>query len=954
MYNAPYINSRSSSRAGGAQSGMSMYASSIISDRVGSGIMTPPGGFNNQHYPMKRGPGPPGPGPYGPGPGGPGHGPYGHMNGGTNTPPYSQQHGGHYGGGPMRPAPPLSPSAPSAVSGMTRGNLKKFYKAFQQYTETSGVASPRATPNAPGVKARPKLQKLTDIHFTELATDVYDELMRRINPAPNEMQHLAPRTNIHPKRNEAREKLSLLSPSRFSDLVSDLQYEARRRDPSVDDSYVPPPQNNTNLAPATAALEERSLSPLSDGPFTGENETKVHIPIRDSSKSTASTNNLNSGRNSTVSVATSRYSDVSLHRASEGLNIASVKPTLLTPEKSTLVEEDDDDDDDNISDNGNTAHSRSTSAGSVDKMKEKDEHIEMLVNEGSRMDKMINELEQQLQESESLKSTLVEENGRLHDMVNDLEDEKIKFNSEKDSLRAQIDELQKEKGNLELQAEKYNLINEEVTELKAKYESAKNLADKHKADLDSTREQLEHAQKELEEAKAAAVVAAASSAVVVKSDPDELEALQQQHAQTLEELAQQRQVTEQVRMEASAFLEEMRALTAQNATAHHMGDQIQTLKMEIQEWKSRYTRAKSQLRNMKAASVVLSGGNNMSDLSPAYLRADGAITYAHISKFQMCMDEFIYKARSNTGDILEFLHAVVVATREITQEVGSADPQVKSEELEADMAQWTSIVSKTANQLIATTRNHRLAGGLAPFAVLDAAASDLSYAVIELVKLAGIQKDSVGNGVRDEIFDDDENKENDISTPAHISSVKRESYGASAAPTSPTTSFKQQHNRAGSQAVSSHSRHSVASAQFDKDDPDNTVSELQAFLEERTGEAIENVQELLAGIKQSQPSEKLVPVMYRIVELLDEIIEASRKSMQHTRNKLLRDRGSYIVQSLADCVERVRALHDQVLEEPPEEELERQISQRVAGVSFDIARCTQELVKTVEEVSLML
>ena len=74
--------------------------------------------------------------------------------------------------------------------------------------------------------------------------------------------------------------------------------------------------------------------------------------------------------------------------------------------------------------------------------------------------------------------------------------------------------------------------------------------------------------------------------------------------------------------------------------------------------------------------------------------------------------------------------------------------------------------------------------------------------------------------------------------------------------------------------------------------------------------------------------------------------------MNQTRNAQLKEHGSWVVKSLEDCYHRM-----DILCKPPQDSNDGQFAdknfkQRLAGISFDIAKCTKELVKTGEEASL--
>lgn len=157
---------------------------------------------------------------------------------------------GSSGGNPGGPSPPASIARSStgmyaqSESGRSRKDeqfeaaLSEHYIALKRYLAASlrdEKGNPR--PN----RARDKLLRLSPVQFQELSTDVFDELQRRqqagrqqIPGAPNPPptpDYLLPKDSFHPKRNQARQKLSTLPPTRFRDLATDVFYELERRFP---------------------------------------------------------------------------------------------------------------------------------------------------------------------------------------------------------------------------------------------------------------------------------------------------------------------------------------------------------------------------------------------------------------------------------------------------------------------------------------------------------------------------------------------------------------------------------------------------------------------------------------------------------------------------------------------------------------------------------------------------
>ncbi|SCU99970.1 LANO_0F04566g1_1 [Lachancea nothofagi CBS 11611] len=146
---------------------------------------------------------------------------------------------------------------------------------------------------------------------------------------------------------------------------------------------------------------------------------------------------------------------------------------------------------------------------------------------------------------------------------------------------------------------------------------------------------------------------------------------------------------------------------------------------------------------------------------------------------------------------------------------------------------------------------------------------------------------------------------------------------------------------------------------FDIENPDNTLSELLLYLEHRTIEVISTIQSLLTSIKQPQASKGALCKDSSAINLvIAQMVEATNVSMAQSRNAALKEHGNWVVQSLKDCKRRMTSLchlnGDGTIniDESDDEYADKHFKQRLAGIAFDVAKCTKELVKTVEEASL--
>jgi prefoldin subunit 5 len=252
-------------------------------------------------------------------------------------------------------------------------------------------------------------------------------------------------------------------------------------------------------------------------------------------------------------------------------------------------------------------------------------------------------------------------------------------------------------------------------------------------------------QEQLEATHAAAAATTTVSAATTGGDPelqqryDELEA---RHESLQSELHEHHKTTEEVRRDASNFLKEMRAISERsNATwerEEQLSRDVNRLEEEVKEWKNRYVRAKTQLRDLRTSIV---GVPNIADTGIVareneLLQPNGLVKDAHVTRFQMSIDELLRSARSGEpGLVLDQMKVVVVAVRHIMNDTDAAQD---GEEMSPAQKRARAKLSATANNLITASKNFAGSNGLSPVSLLDAAASHLSTAVIELLRLVKI------------------------------------------------------------------------------------------------------------------------------------------------------------------------------------------------------------------------
>lgn len=212
------------------------------------------------------------------------------------------------------------------------------------------------------------------------------------------------------------------------------------------------------------------------------------------------------------------------------------------------------------------------------------------------------------------------------------------------------------------------------------------------------------------------------------------------------ELRQQQKLTKEVKKEAAMFLNEMRTLSERSSHAYDREEElvgrVHLLEDQVKEWKSRYARARTQLRTQRTSSLPLQQKNLKQVASTEDLiQENGLVKDVHVTKFQLAIDDLLRVARTSEREsLLTYVKPVVIAVREISQDATDiphdAAPQV--DKLKAK-------ISATANNLITATKNFAVSQGLSPVSLVDAAASHLSVAVVALIRVTKICASPEGN-----------------------------------------------------------------------------------------------------------------------------------------------------------------------------------------------------------------
>ncbi|KAJ4363920.1 component of the polarisome [Neocucurbitaria cava] len=852
----------------------------------------------------------------------------------------------------MRPAANGNPSPPSSVGRSSDGtglyasslsdasmNNRKMQALEETLSEHFRVLKAYLGPylndekgNPRPSRAKDKLTRLSAVQFQELSTDVYDESIRREldrkrggtgAPGNDTPQYLLPKNNFHPKRNQARQKLSTLPLERFRQLATDVFYELERRFPRF-----------------TGGEMVRSASPAAS--------IASRISNRGPPSRTGTPNSMN-GRpppgpgyrgpppgGPMGPPGALRPGSANTENSFGRPLPKTFQSNTIVPNKGTMVEDDDDsagDDDDAFNLEGAAARRQTNKSTKSMSMAQ---------------DKMVADLQSQISELQgklsSLEGTLRDRDGELER----LQDNDRMRDGNTASERAEWDEL------------RYSL--------EEKVEKAENLNSSLRSEIDKLRSENEGVERNLR-AQIADLESRPPQQAYENGDGE-----WRQRCEELErELSEQQQVTEEVRRDASVFLQEMRELSSRSDAAvekeERLTTQVSSLEGELKDWKSRYARAKTQLRNLKASSIGLSSlaspdiTNYARD--PSFNTPDGLVKDVHVTKFQLSIDELLQTARrGNSEQTLESMRHVVKCVRAITGDIDSTPlSQVQSPgssisgdimaSPEKKQAKLKSRVSATANNLITATKNHASSSGLSPVSLLDAAASHLSTAIVELVKHVKVRPTP-----EDELDRDEEDEDRPMplkpTTYSAYSAFSPNNANGNTNGASPVYGHQRgRSSKGGSSDTTGYSAYSSPYSGYDRQSAgmsgmngqsDSGMMEFKNYLEDQTALLVQSIQPLVNLIRSNPVStpadeQQIYDYIQDISQAVEDTGNRTYNAVNQLSNPALKKHAIPVVEALDECRQSMLSV-----------DVRGGGRERIPPLAFKTARALKELVLRVDRI----
>ncbi|KAL8280977.1 hypothetical protein RQP46_006656 [Phenoliferia psychrophenolica] len=668
-----------------------------------------------------------------------------------------------------------SSSSPQISPEQSRAIARTHFDALRSWLEKENALGNASSPRN---NARDKLTRLTRQQFQELSTDVYDELVRRMEEQagrPGEQPFLSVRGEFHPKRNQARQKLATLPIGRFRDLASDVYFELERRYPEFGEEEVNSLPPSTGLL-STLLTDTQQVPGDSPSRYSPPPVPSLSAANRSVAAASSSNNNNNGGPPSSQQNGSNKGGPSPVTRGGSGRVPTPTAPGAATndvvvPNKSTMIVEEPSQssgggggggyDNDNArrtsgpnpssSQYGGGQHSSNNSYGGGSGNGGKARPM----TEGSDMDReqlsyeMDGSPQQQggkgsvggsanasrISQTSSIGTRFIgnyagsEGGGRRSWEHEDREKVKSDYEYKITMLQSRMAEVQRENDDMRDALKNRTADTTRVRDLESQVRTHRDRYDDQTSTLSKLRTDFDALQntRSRDGATSAGSRGDVERLTRERTDADEL--------------------ANELRGEVSNLVDEIRSVNSKYEELLELREKDQqdmrTLEDEVKTWRRKFEQAKTELRNVKATSQLFVGNIKMeADHMPA--SADGLIADVNVTSFQTCIDDLLSAARSKEpSSILPAMRAVVLSVEKIDGDVQAVDPRRLQAFPLADQDRLQTLKAKTnatLSNLMTASKNHATSFGLSPVSLVDAAASHLSMTVVDLVRLLRIRR----------------------------------------------------------------------------------------------------------------------------------------------------------------------------------------------------------------------
>ncbi|KEQ71415.1 hypothetical protein M436DRAFT_51045 [Aureobasidium namibiae CBS 147.97] len=542
--------------------------------------------------------------------------------------------------------------------------------------------------NTRPTRARDKLLRLSPTQFNELSTDVFDELQRREDdrrrPGGIVPPSLPPRNIFHPKRNQARQKLSTLPPERFRQLATDVFFELGSRMPNL-------------LGPDG----DRPASPT--GSVASRVSSRQHPPYA-MRRPSGQQNGMRGPPPAGIRPGPPSNGPPS---SSFGRPLPQTfQSNTMVPNKSTMVEDDETDEDDD----------ETYGLGQVSGTSEKDaETMRAFEHQVSELEAKIADLEAKLHDKDAEIETHKQDHSRdRNEWSQTREEHDLKMvESQKtlDTLHAELEHTRADRD----QSESNLRAHTEQAMLRANATSAKSLD--HDNDWQQRYKELEQELLQHRKTTAEVRLTAEQHLQEMRLLSEQSETAMEREEELQSRIAALEVENEQWRIRYAKTKTQLRTLKASSIglSMEHMAARALSSKHE-------HIKSNGLVKDMDVTNFQIS----IDELLQA-ARDGSSARHSALDKAKAV----VLSVRNMTSAVdgsFSNLGSPHSSTTHLSQSTMGPTP----EKLKAR-------VSRDANNLVTVTRNHAAAKGLAPISLVDAAASNLTTSVVEFVKVVGVR-----------------------------------------------------------------------------------------------------------------------------------------------------------------------------------------------------------------------
>ncbi|GAB5586666.1 component of the polarisome [Umbelopsis nana] len=405
---------------------------------------------------------------------------------------------------------------------------------------------------------------------------------------------------------------------------------------------------------------------------------------------------------------------------------------------------------------------------------------------------------------------------------------------------------------------------------------------------------------------------------------DQYDELEEKYKQMEDDYQQQQEVVNDVRREVTNLLEELKELSRKNdeitIEKEQAQDKLSVVEKESKEWQRKFEKAKTELRNLKATSSFVRQPPKLEVLGDDLLRPteDGAISQDHVINYQVAVDDLLRSGRSEKpSSVLISMKAVVVSCKTITEDVEAYEND-ESKDIDAEkkdkLYTMKSQFSKGLSNLMAAAKTHANGMGICPVSLLDAAATHLTFTVVELIKLFGMK---FGKGSDRDSVQSLDVASNPVGSPHNSILRKPDSYGT----------------------------YKPSNARQDTADVPRGLhpDDLAAYLKRQTDQIVQTIQQLLSALRTPSRSEEIAPIITTIVTVVANVVTVSKSSFTTPAGMQFKKDGEMILQDLQGTRSKLMTLRDGHFVKNPLD-APANAKKDLAKESYEVAKFTRELL----------